>query len=318
MSTPISIVFFGTPIFAATCLEALLNNSDYQVKLVVTQPDRPAGRGKKLTASPVKECALKSKIPVLQPTSVRKELETFLPQLNEYGPFDVGVVVAFGQILPQALLSLPRVGCINVHGSILPRWRGAAPIQRAIMSGDTETGIGLMQMEAGLDTGPVFTEARTTIEPHDTFGSLHDKLAYSGATLLRNNLKAIVHGTLSSSPQTAEGVTYAEKIRNEEALINWQKSAEEANRLIRGLSPVPGAFTYCNGLRLKIFDALSGQESLHPAGTMYLSGDLLCIACGQGHVQLKTVQLEGRKRCSAQEFIRGLTATLPLQLQNKP
>lgn len=319
MSTPLSIVFFGTPLFSATCAQALAQSSDYIIKAVVTQPDRAAGRGKKLTPSPVKEFALSRQIPVLQPVSIRKEQATFLDNLKAIGPFDIGVVVAFGQILPLPVLQLPKASCINVHASILPRWRGAAPIQRAILHNDAESGICLMQMEAGLDTGPVFVEQRLTLSPRENFGSLHDKLAELGAESLVRHLAEIAAGKLLATPQSPDGVTYADKIRNEEACLDWSRSSQELDSQIRALSPVPGAFTYFQNLRLKIFSARPIPVSLPgPAGTLAVHQDEAVISCGSQALLLENIQLEGKKRTSAAEFLNGMQSRLPQLLKSTP
>jgi methionyl-tRNA formyltransferase len=319
VSTPISIVFFGTPSFAVTCAQALTQSPHYVIKAIVTQPDRAAGRGKKLTPSPVKEFALTQQIPVLQPNSVRKEQAQFLDSLSAHGPFDIGVVVAFGQILPLPILQLPKAGCINVHASILPRWRGAAPIQRAILQNDAESGICLMQMEAGLDTGPVFIEKRLTLSSRESFDSLHDKLASLGADALVRHLSEIACGQILATPQSAVGVTYAEKIRNDEACLDWSRSSQELDCQIRALSPVPGAFTYFQNLRLKIFSAEPIQLSLPiPAGTLIVHEGQAVVSCGTHALQLGIIQLEGKKRTSAAEFLHGMQSRLPQLLQSTP
>ena len=307
---PIKIIFFGTPEISRVCLDALLKDPQYQIVCVVTQPDREAGRGKSLRASPVKELASTNNIPVLQPVSIRKELENFLTQLPAA---DLGVVVAFGQILPQKLLDYPSHGCINVHGSLLPRWRGAAPIQRSIIAGDKETGVQLMRMEAGLDTGAVYSTAKTPISPCDTFLSLHDRLAVLGAELLTQDLKRIVSGELFSIPQQEQGLTYAEKIKKEEGLINWTKSAEEIHRLIHGLSPSPGAYTFINGKRLKLLKVESRTEDSQATHTPRAAGTITTlesngvieVACGSGTLKLLELQLEGKKAMPAKEFLQG-------------
>lgn len=247
------VIFYGTPTFSTEVFRALLAAPEYSVPLVVTQPDRPAGRGKKLQASPVKELAIEHDIPLIQPGNIKKNLDAFLSEASTFGPFDVGVVVAFGQILPTQVLQLPTHGCINIHASLLPRWRGAAPIQRAIMAGDEETGVCLMQMEAGLDTGGVFSSVTTRISPEDNAGSLHDRLSTLGAKLLVEDLARIVAGNLSATPQPKDGVTYAHKIEKEEASINWDQEASILENFVRGLAPWPGAFTTLGKHRLKIF-----------------------------------------------------------------
>ncbi|MBN8549833.1 MAG: methionyl-tRNA formyltransferase [Deltaproteobacteria bacterium] len=308
MNSPIRVVFFGTPEFSADCLRELLNSPRYTVTAVVTQPDREAGRGKKLTPSPVKLVAVERNIPVLQPSSVKKNLSGFLTELSAFGPFDIGVVVAFGQILPQQLLDTPRCGCVNVHASLLPRWRGAAPIQRAIMEGDAETGVCLMHMEAGLDTGAVYSVRKIPIESDDTSASLFKKLAQLGATQLREDLSRITSGELKAVPQPESGVTYAKKIPNDEAHINWNLDAHHISRCIRGLNPAPGAFTQLRGLRLKIFSATPKSASVPPAqpgAVSRLTTETLEVVCGTGILSLEEVQLEGKRRMPIAEFLRG-------------
>ncbi|MFM1847783.1 MAG: hypothetical protein RL417_1257 [Pseudomonadota bacterium] len=301
------IVFFGTPDFAAIGLRALLEIPALEVAAVVTQPDRPAGRGNKMHPSPVKVLAAERGISVLQPERIRKNEGEFLAALSALGPFEIGVVIAFGQILPEAVLHLPRHGCINVHGSILPRWRGAAPIQRAIMSGDRETGVCLMEMEAGLDTGPVFSEHRLPINPDDTFGSLHDKLAAAGAMLLKSDLLRIIGGALCSTPQATEGITYAQKVLGTDQIIDWSRSAVDIAQQIRGLDPVPGATTFLDGKRLKLF---SPEVSLSPSpltpGEIGVFNGQLSIGCGNGILSPREVQPEGKRRMSVREWLNGV------------
>lgn len=309
LSSPLNIVFFGTPEFAAVGLRALFEMSEIAVGLVITQPDRPAGRGAKVVSQPVKILATEHKIETYQPLSLKRELDQALVKISAHGPFDLGVVIAFGQILPQAILDIPKLGCINVHGSILPRWRGAAPIQRAIMAGDTETGVALMKMEAGLDTGAVFAETRIMIGEYETFGELHDRLALAGGELLKSKLVEIAHGRVAAVPQSEVGLTYASKIKNEEAQIDWSRSCQEITRLICALSPVPGAFSTLNGKRLKIFSAIPHPERLPSdpvPGTLVLSdGSGYQVVCGSGTIEILELQLEGKRRMPIAEFIRG-------------
>ncbi len=307
---PLSIAFFGTPDFSVPTLKKLVENKSFHVKVVVTQPDKPAGRGQKISFSPVKQFASANNIPVLQPTSIKKEGQAFLDQFLAHGPFDIGVVIAFGQILPVSLLELPKAGCVNIHGSLLPRWRGAAPMQRAIMSGDRETGICLMKMEAGLDTGPVYISQKAEIAENDTFETLHDRLSEIGASLLVQNLEAIAAGRLQAEKQPEEGVTYASKILPEETLIDWSKDARSLSWIIRGMSPFPGAFTKLNGQRLKIFYAKAVQEQTNcqkcPVGTVVsVTKEYLDVQCGAGLLRLEDVQLEGKKRMKICDFLRG-------------
>lgn len=306
-----NVLFFGTPEFSVPTLKALIASQNIKVGCVITQPDRPQGRGQSLTESPIKKVALAHKIPVLQPENIRKEKATFIETTKQFGPFDVAVVIAFGQILPQAVLDLPTHGSINIHGSLLPRWRGAAPMQRAIMAGDKVTGVALMKMEAGLDTGPVFCEERITIAPEDTLEKLHDHMAEVGAKLLVKKLPEICSGQIKPVAQPAEGVTYAHKIENTECQIDWSRDASEINNKIRGLNPVPGAFTIAGGKRLKIFEA----KVVSPMRTgNYSAGQIIVvdptrleIKCGKDALSLYTVQLEGKKKMPVAEFLKGFS-----------
>lgn len=312
------VLFFGTPDFAVPCLRVLCEHADLKPIAVVTQPDRPAGRGEKLTQSPVKRFALEAGLEVLQPVSLRRN-EEFMARASALGPFDVGVVVAFGQILPTAVLQLPRRGCINVHASLLPRWRGAAPMQRAILAGDAETGVSLMQMEAGLDTGPVYCHRPVVLGEQKDLGALHDELAAAGAALLCEMLPAIVAGERTAVAQDESLVTYAKKIENEEARIDWARPAVEIARQLRAFSPVPGAYTFIGEKRLKVWrgSAKSEVEAFHAAvpGEVVLADQRIEVRCGQGAVALEEVQLEGRRRMAAAEFLRGGALTPGMRLR---
>jgi len=306
----VKVLFFGTPAFAVAGLQALARDTQFEIVAVITQPDRASGRGQQLTPPPVKQFALDHRLPVLQPVSIRKAGQTFLDQLRALGPIDVGVVIAFGQILPADLLALPRLGCINVHASLLPRWRGAAPIQRAVMAGDTASGVCIMQMDTTLDTGPVFAQRSINLASDETAGSLHDKLADLGSRLLVETLPKIADGTLRPTPQPTDGVSYAQKISNAEACINWGAPAAEVERTIRGLSPAPGAFTSFRGARLKIFNARAlpqriGSSTLPPGTISLADGAALEVMCGSGCLALTDLQLAGKRRMSADEFLRG-------------
>jgi methionyl-tRNA formyltransferase len=259
----------------------------------------------------VKVLALENNLPILQPTSLRKQLPEVLEQLSALGPFDVGVVIAFGQILPREILEIPRCGCINIHASLLPRWRGAAPIQRAIAAGDKETGVCLMQMDTGLDTGAVFCEKRLLIRPNDTAGSLHDALAALGASLLVSELEGIVSGSLRASPQPLDGVTYAAKISSEECRIDWNKTSDELALVVRALSPSPAAFSLWRGKRLKIISAHSTPSTtVATAGTIVqASNGKLEVGCSSGTLVIDELQLEGKKRMTTEEFLRGTGLT---------
>lgn len=305
-----NILFFGTPDFSVPTLRALIRMPGVSVKAVFTQPDRPSGRGGHLTQSPIKQVANEHSIPVIQPQSLRKEFASIRPNLDALGTIDLGIVIAYGQILPQEVLDYPRHGCVNIHASLLPRWRGAAPIQRSIEAGDAETGVCLMKMEKGLDTGAVYSESRIPILVTDTGGSLHDRLAHLGAELLARDLEAIASGALKAIPQANDGVTYAHKLSSEEALIKWDRPAEEIVRSIRAFAPWPGSFTMWRGKRLKILLAKRGlstpSPSTPPGTILYGYGDRFEIACGESSSLLVTeVQIEGKKRMSASEFLRG-------------
>ncbi len=301
------IAFFGTPEFAVPCLRAIASLEQVELVLVVTQPDRPAGRGNKLQPSPVKLAAQSLAIPVFQPEKLKQEqqaLEKLCPNL------DLGVVVAFGQILPTSVLKLPRLGCINVHASLLPRWRGAAPIQRALMAGDQHTGVCLMQMERGLDTGPVLFSKVIDITGQDDFRELHDKLAQTGADLLKSHLLEILTGKVQATPQDEAQVEYASKISNEECRINWDQPAEIIQRQIRALSPYPGAFTFLAGRRVKIYKAevakaLSNSAALACGAVARLDKHTLEIRCARDLLALEEVQMEGKTRLPIREFIKG-------------
>jgi len=311
------IIFFGTPDFSIPTLKALIDVPGVEVACVVTQPDRPQGRGNHLQHSPIKKIALSHHIPVVQPENIRKSESKFIDTLKELGPFEIGVVVAFGQILPESVLNLPNHGSLNVHASVLPRWRGAAPIQRAIMAGDKTTGISLMKMEAGLDTGPVYCTERVTIEEFDTFETLHDRLSHVGAKLLAKNIRAIIDGKLLPEIQPQEGVTYAHKIETDEALIDWRKSASEISRIIRAMNPFPGAFTFIQSKRLKIFEA---QPVTPLRKGEFAAGEIISIdavrlevKCGEEALALLQVQMEGKRKMSISDFLRGF----PVRLSDK-
>lgn len=304
------ILFFGTPDFSVPTLRGLLEIPGASVCAVLTQPDKPAGRGSEIRMSPVKKLALEHGIPVLQPRSLRKDPD-ILRQIEALGPFDIGVVIAFGQILPQKILDLPLAGCVNIHASLLPRWRGAAPIHRAILAGDKETGVCLMQMEAGLDTGAVYRRRSIPIGPTDTTGVLHDVLAQMGADLLKEAIHSICAGTERPEPQPENGVTYAQKVDVSEARIDWTNPADEIDRTIRGFSPYPGAFTSLNGKRLKILSGTilpsrPGDSPKSPGAASFVGRDRLEIACGSGEILVQEVQLEGKKRMSIGDFLRGI------------
>ncbi len=308
------IVFAGTPEFARVALARLVAEPRFRPIAAYTQPDRPAGRGMKLTASPVKQLALARGIAVRQPERLRDPTEQ--QALAALAP-DVMVVAAYGLILPQAVLDIPRHGCLNIHASLLPRWRGAAPIHRAILAGDTETGVCIMQMEAGLDTGPVLAEARTPIGPEDTTGRLHDRLAALGAEALITVLDAIARGApLPPRPQPAEGVTYAQKISPEEARIDWSRSAELIERMTRAFDPAPGAWTTWRGEKLKVWRAAVGTgersraDPSTPGTVLALGPEGVTVAAGVGCLRLSEVQRPGGRRMAAVAWLAGSGPTV--------
>ena len=299
------IVYMGTPDFAVPPL-AMLSEEGYQVVGVVTQPDKPKGRGKTLQATPVKEEALKHGIPVFQPVKVREE--GFFEILRDLAP-DIIIVAAFGQIIPERILTLPRFGCVNIHASLLPRYRGAAPIQHALINGDKETGVTLMQMSMGLDTGDMLNHIVVPITPEDTGGSLFDRLSDTGARLLKESLPDLFEGRLIPVPQPEESPTpYASMIRKEMGDMDFTKDAAYLERLVRGLSPWPGAYTHINGKTLKIWKSAVCGEAETPAapGTILSAGrEGIRVQCGSGILVLKEVQLEGKKRMDTDAFLRG-------------
>ena len=304
-----NVIFFGTPQFSVPSLTTLLAVPNVSIRAVVTQPDRAAGRGDKIQSSPIKQLALQHQITVLQPTSLKKELPLFLESLQELGPFDVGVVIAFGQILPKAVLDLPQHGCINIHASLLPRWRGAAPIQRAILSGDHETGVCLMRMDEGLDTGAIYSRQSVPILATDTCQTIHDSLADIGAKLLCSDLNAIIEGRSTPVEQPNIGITYANKIAASEGLINWSTSSREIALTVRAFSPRPGCFTFWRGERLKILLAhestFSSETIATPGSVISIHGGYLEVACGSGSLLIEQLQVAGKRQMSTAEFLRG-------------
>lgn len=291
---PLRIIFAGTPEFAATSLEALIQ-SEHQVVAVYTQPDRPAGRGRKLTPSAVKTVALKANIPVLQPLSLKEAAEQ--QQLAAFDA-DLMVVAAYGLLLPAAVLTAPKYGCINVHASLLPRWRGAAPIHRALMAGDQETGITIMQMDEGLDTGNMLLKLVCPITLEDTSGSLHDKLADLGAEALLVSLQQLLAGELQSVPQNDELACYAAKLTKAEGMIDWSQKASVLDLKVRGLNPWPVAYTELQGERLRIWHAQALDEDTDQAPGTVIAADKtgLKVATGCGVLEITQAQLPGGKQ----------------------
>ena len=301
MAQGLNIIFAGTPEFAASSLQALLD-SEHEVVAVYTQPDRPAGRGRKLTASPVKALALEHNLPVLQPQTLRDEAAQ--KELADFHA-DVMVVVAYGLILPEPVLNAPRLGCVNVHASLLPRWRGAAPIQRAILAGDAETGVTIMQMDIGLDTGDMLRKVVCPIESTDTAQTLHDKLADQGATALCDTLAMLAAGKAQPEKQNDAEANYAEKLQKAEALIDWSQSAQVLSRTVRAFNPWPVAFTRYDDKNLRIWLAEAMDEtSDQPSGTVLAeSRDGIDVATGDGILRIKQLQLPGGKALDAGQFL---------------
>ncbi|MBL8484155.1 MAG: methionyl-tRNA formyltransferase [Rhodocyclaceae bacterium] len=297
----LSVAFAGTPEFAARALAAIIG-AGHAVPLVLTQPDRPAGRGQKLAASPVKQLALSHGLPVAQPERLRTpEQRAVLAGVAA----DVLVVAAYGLILPQAVLDWPRLGCLNIHASLLPRWRGAAPIQRAIEAGDQETGITIMQMDAGLDTGPMLCARALPIAATDTAAALHDRLAALGAELIVQALADLGAGRLVPQPQPEQGVTYAQKIAKSEAALDFREPAEVLARRVRAFDPFPGASAGAGPLQLKIRAAHAVAGAGVPGRLLAAAADALVIACGSGALAVTQLQLPGGRRLTAAEFLAG-------------
>lgn len=298
------LAFMGTPEFSVPCLQALLA-AGHVIAAVYSQPPRGRGRGMKETKSPVHRFAEPLGLEVRTPARLKETAEQDAFRALD---LDAAVVVAYGLILPVAILQSPRLGCFNVHASLLPRWRGAAPIQRAIMAGDSQTGVTIMQMDAGLDTGPMLLSAREPIGPQDTSGALHDRLSQLGAQLMVQALDAIAAGTLPPQAQPVAGVTHAAKISKEEARIDWRRTASELDCHIRGLTPAPGAWfnVHQNGrdIRVKVLCA-QPVAGAGPAGSVL--NDALTVACGEGALQITQVQREGKAPSDAASFLRGFT-----------
>jgi methionyl-tRNA formyltransferase len=309
-AAPLRVAFAGTPEFAATALQAILD-AGFAVPLVLTQPDRPAGRGMKLAPSPVKALALAHGVPVVQPRSLRLDGK-FADDAAEgqralaQAAADVMVVAAYGLILPQWVLSLPRLGCLNIHASLLPRWRGAAPIHRAIEAGDKETGITVMQMDAGLDTGAMIAIQAEAIQPDDTTARLHDRLAALGGRMIVQALgRAALEGALPATPQPEQGVCYAHKIAKAESAIDWTWPAEVIERHVRAFDPFPGASFQVGGEVVKLWQArvVSGVPGAAPGTVLQADAQQLRVACGAGALDLRQLQRPGGKRLPAAAFV---------------
>ena len=299
------IVFMGTPDFSVETLKQILA-AGHEVSLVVTQPDRPRGRGKKPSFSPVKEYAMEQNIPCFQPEKIRDESCMEILQKEQA---DIFVVVAFGQILPQRILDIPKYGCMNVHASLLPKYRGAAPVQWSVINGDAETGVTTMRMDAGMDTGDILLQERIAIAPDETGGSLFDKLAVAGGALCVKTLSRIEDGTIESIPQDHEAATYTRMISKQDGEIDFTLPAERIECLIRGMNPWPSAYTRIGNKMLKIWEAdVIAQKDAHQPGEIFdVTKDAFCVAAGEGALKILSLQLEGKKRMNTADFLRGYT-----------
>jgi methionyl-tRNA formyltransferase len=303
--TPLRVIFMGTAELACASLESLARGTDISVVAVVTQPDRPKGRALHLQPSPVKEIATRLQLPVLQPERARHE--DFIGELRQLRP-DLIVVAAYGQILPRAILDLPRFGCLNVHTSLLPKYRGAAPIQWAILSGETETGVTIMQMDAGLDTGPILTQQSTAISANDNSQTLHDRLAQIGAALLLRTIPDFIAGKITPRPQPAEGASHARKLTKEDGRLDWAQPAPALFNRIRAFTPWPGAFTHLPGQPphlLKIWQAEICELSGPPGEILPAGKSGIAVACGGQSLRVLQLQREGGRRMTAAEFLAG-------------
>lgn len=305
-TNPLRIIFAGTPDFAAKHLQALID-SEHDVIAVFTQPDRPAGRGNKILPSPVKQLAIEHAIDVYQPSTLKKtENQQAIIDLNA----DIMIVVAYGLILPQAVLDMPKLGCLNVHGSLLPRWRGAAPIQRACWAGDLETGVTIMQMDAGLDTGDMLFKASCTIEGNDTSATLYDKLAQLGPNALLETLSLIISGDVIAQKQDETLVTYAEKLSKQEAKLNWQLPAKQLERCIRAFNPWPVSYLEINGEPVKVWQStvIDQQSNKQPGTILHADKNGIQVATLDGIINLIQLQPAGKKPMSAQDILNSRKA----------
>ncbi len=307
------ILFMGTPAFALPALE-MISSHNYPLIGVVTQPDRPSGRGQKEVAPPVKLLAQKSGLPVFQPQKVKDK--SFLDIFDQLNP-EMVVVAAFGQFLPKAIIEFPKFGCLNIHPSLLPKYRGAAPLNWSIIRGELTTGVTIMLMDEGMDSGDILLQSKTPLSATETFGQLHDRLANDGADLLMKAIEQVIAGTALRQPQDSSSVTFAPRLTKETGRINWQCSCRDIVNLIRGLSPAPAAYTFLEEQTLKIFTAEAKPGIINELpGT--IGKDASCglpVAASDGHVVLKEVQLAGKKRMPINEFLRGHRLTPKMVLQ---
>ncbi len=296
------VIFMGTPDFAVGALESILQ-AGHEVVCVVTQPDKPKGRGKEVQFSPVKQCAVDHCLPVMQPVKVREKEQ--IEELRKFAA-DIFVVAAFGQILPKEILSMPKYGCVNIHASLLPKYRGAAPIQWAVINGEKESGVTIQQMAEGIDTGDILLKRSLLLDEKETGGSLYDKLSGLGADLIVEALRDIEAGKLQPEKQDEESSTHVGKISKSMGLIDWNKSAEELERLIRGLNPWPSAYTFFRGKTWKIWEAdVVKEERGEPGKICSVTKTSVIVHTGDGKLALKSVQLEGKKRMAVKEFLLG-------------
>lgn len=308
------VIFMGTPDFSVGTLEALIA-AGHEITLAVTQPDKPKGRGKSMQYPPVKEAALAHGIEVYQPKRIRE------PECVEYlrkYEADIMVVVAFGQILPKEILEMPKYGCVNVHASLLPKYRGAAPIQWAVINGEKVTGVTTMRMDEGIDTGDMILKEEVTLDAEETGGSLFDRLAQTGGELCVKTLAAIEEGTATYTPQNHEEATHTSMIKKQMGEMDWTKSAQELERLVRGLNPWPSAYTHLNGKTLKIWkSSVLEKESGKEPGTMEVGKNTIAVQTGNGMLQLEEIQLEGKKRMQTDAFLRGVSLETGMKLGNQ-
>ena len=310
------ILFMGTPDFSVPTLEVLIE-SNHEVVGVVSQPDRPKGRGKQLQPTPVKEVALKHGIPVYQPARVREEgFDDLIKVLN----IDLAIVIAFGQILPQSFLDIPKYGCINIHASLLPNYRGAGPIQRSIINGDAVTGVTTMMMDAGMDTGDILLKEELVIAADDTGGSLFEKLSLIGGPLLLKTIDQLEAGTLERIPQDNDLATYAPPLDKQLGNIDWKQTAVAIESLIRGLNPWPSAYSYINGKMIKMWEAdiVEGLEGSKPGRIIEIDKAGFVVACGKGALHMNQIQLQGKKRMAAGDFLRGYNLEEGMMLSQVP
>ena len=311
-----NIAFFGTPSFSVPILEALHKSDIFKISLVITQIDKPSGRGQLVQGSPIKEFAIKHNLNLLQPEKIiskknTESAEKFQNELDKYKPYDAAVLVAYGQVLPPWVLEYFNDKCINVHASLLPRWRGAAPIQRSIMEGDSKTGISIMKMDNGLDTGPVYSMESIDIDNNTSFSELYNQLSIIGAKVLLRDLPSILRGDLKPKLQSHEGLSYAHKIEAQDAVINWEYSSKRICRQIRALWPKPGAYTSYKEKRLKIAQATNSerefdsQNKFQPGEVVYSDNETCEVKCGDGIISILSLQLEGKQVTPIKEFLKG-------------